>query len=89
VDQKAIIIYVEPDAWEEDFDASQLIEGGFRESRISIQPRRTIVIELDGDEDIWLERMKQKTRYNIRLAKKKNVEVNSSKDVDTFIHLMK
>jgi len=89
VDQKAIIIYVEPDAWEEDFDASQLIEGGFRESRISIQPRRTIVIELDGDEEIWLERMKQKTRYNIRLAKKKNVEVNSSKDVDTFIRLMK
>jgi lipid II:glycine glycyltransferase (peptidoglycan interpeptide bridge formation enzyme) len=32
--------------------------------------------------------MKQKTRYNIRLAAKKGVSVQSSSDIDVFFHLM-
>ncbi|MDX1615471.1 MAG: peptidoglycan bridge formation glycyltransferase FemA/FemB family protein [Candidatus Promineifilaceae bacterium] len=41
----------------------------------SIQPPRTIVINLEADEDEILGRMKQKTRYNIRLAARKGVTV--------------
>src|SRR5690606_15427998 len=41
----------------------------------TIQPPRTIVIDLTPPEDEILGRMKQKTRYNIRLAEKKGVTV--------------
>ncbi len=40
-----------------------------------IQFKNTVILNLDGSEDDWLARMKQKTRYNIRLAQKKGVTV--------------
>jgi lipid II:glycine glycyltransferase (peptidoglycan interpeptide bridge formation enzyme) len=43
---------------------------------------------LTGDEESVLGRMKQKTRYNIKLALKRGIVVNSSSDVDSFYRLM-
>ena len=54
-----------------------------------IQPQRTLLIDLRPSEDEILASMKQKTRYNIRLAEKKGVTVNPSDDLDTFNNLMK
>ena len=48
---------------------------GFVHGADPIQPRRTMVVSLEGSEEDWLARMKQKTRYNIRLAEKKEVVV--------------
>ncbi len=53
-----------------------------------IQPQRTLVIDLRPSEDEILAAMKQKTRYNIRLAEKKGVTVKLSDDLDTFNKLM-
>lgn len=85
--RRAIFLKVEPDAWDgaEGDDRDRL--GGFVPAA-PIQPRRTIVIDLSGSEDDWLARMKQKTRYNIRLAQKKEVIVRESTDLDAFQHLM-
>lgn len=44
-------------------------------SQDQIQFRNTVVLDLTGGEDIWLERMKQKTRYNLRLAQRRGVYV--------------
>jgi lipid II:glycine glycyltransferase (peptidoglycan interpeptide bridge formation enzyme) len=95
--RRAVLLKVEPDVWE----PSQIVENelvtpvyppkpppGFRLSRHSIQPSRTLVVDLRGDEDQVLNRMKQKTRYNIRLALKKGVVVRTSADLDTFQRLM-
>lgn len=56
----------------------------------TIQPRRTIVVDLAGSEDELLARMHQKTRYNIRLATRKGVSVRAgtADDIDTFYALM-
>ncbi|MEK6575174.1 MAG: peptidoglycan bridge formation glycyltransferase FemA/FemB family protein, partial [Chloroflexota bacterium] len=54
-----------------------------------IQPRRTLTIDLRPDEEAILAAMKQKTRYNIRLAAKKDVAVTPTDDLDTFCQLMK
>jgi lipid II:glycine glycyltransferase (peptidoglycan interpeptide bridge formation enzyme) len=54
----------------------------------TIQPPRTLLIDLAGDEEQVLARMKQKTRYNIRLALKKGIVVRSSEDLDAFYSLM-
>lgn len=40
-----------------------------------IQFRNTVWIDLDGSEEDWLSRMRQKTRYNIRLAFRKGVSI--------------
>lgn len=83
----AIFLKVEPDCWEE---SSQTWKEQFSSLKPStpVQPRRTVEVSLEGSEDDWLARMKQKTRYNIRLAEKKAVVVNESTDVDTFFDLM-
>ena len=87
--EKAIVLYVEPDSWEEEFGYQCLLNSEFEESNISIQPRRTVLISLEGNEDYWLEKMKQKTRYNIRLAQKKEITVEPSSDIEVFNRLMK
>lgn len=84
---RAIFLKVEPDGWapvSDDF-ASQL--PGFIPAT-AIQPRRTLVVELQGPVEDWLERMKQKTRYNIRLAERKGVTIRQGDDLDTFQRLM-
>lgn len=85
--KRAVFLKVEPDAWEP-VGAGLVSEmRGFAPSA-PIQPRRTVIVSLEGSEDDWLGRMKQKTRYNIRLAVKKGVKVEESDDFETFYRLM-
>ncbi len=85
----AIVLYVEPDYWQADKGDFETMLEGFSPAEISIQPRRTILVSLDGGEEDWMKRMKQKTRYNIRLARKKEVVVNRSNNIKMFNDLMK
>ena len=85
---RAILLKVEPDAWEAEIPVLARRLAGFRADGVPVQPRRTLVIDLAGPESAWLERMKQKTRYNIRLAEKKEVEVLPGGDLDEFYDLM-
>ncbi len=48
---------------------------GWRFSSDQIQFRNTVLVDLTADEETLLARMKQKTRYNIRLAARKGVTV--------------
>ena len=88
--EKAIFLKVEPDLWEGETDQADIrnLFPGFKSECKTIQPRRTIVVDLDGESETWLERMKKKHRYNIRLADKKDVQVQASNDVRTFHQLM-
>lgn len=87
--RRAVFLKVEPDAWEDQPEKfEQLTAAGFRKSAHDLQPPRTVVIDLTGDEDEILANMKQKTRYNIRLAGRKDVEVAPSSDVDAFNAMM-
>ena len=52
-----------------------LTKHGWRYSDDQIQFRNTVLIDLSASEDEMLARMKQKTRYNIRLAGRKGVIV--------------
>jgi peptidoglycan pentaglycine glycine transferase (the first glycine) len=59
-----------------------LIQQGWKFSQDQIQFRNTVLIDLDPSEDDLLARMKQKTRYNLRLAQKKGVTVRIGKMED-------
>jgi peptidoglycan pentaglycine glycine transferase (the first glycine) len=54
---------------------SELARRGWVYSSDQIQFRNTATIDLTASEDEMLARMKQKTRYNVRLAEKKGVTV--------------
>lgn len=54
---------------------SNLQSLGFHFSQDQIQFRNTITLDLTRSEDELLARMKQKTRYNVRLAERKGVTV--------------
>ncbi len=88
-----VFLKVEPDLWEAEhtlMDAAEdILPIGFIQSRHTIQPQRTLVVDLTGDESQILGRMKQKTRYNINLALKKNVVVRPHSDLTDFYDLMK
>lgn len=85
-ENNAIFLKIEPDLWEplkEEF----LINDSQWVPTDPIQPRRTVVVALTGSEEDILSRMKQKTRYNIRLAEKKEVLVKPSANIDEFHRL--
>lgn len=85
--QKAMFLKVEPDLYNED-DKSPFSDDFRFVPGLSIQPRRTIVVSLQGPVNEWLGRMKQKTRYNIRLAEKKGIEIRKTADIDTFYEIL-
>ena len=86
---RAVFLKVEPDDWVlPDGEESNILPAAFRPSRHSIQPRRTILVDLSMSEDAIIARMKQKTRYNIRLAERKDVRVGPTDDVDAFYKMM-
>lgn len=62
--------------------AGELERAGWHFSHEQIQYRNTIHIDLQGDENSLLDRMKQKTRYNIRLAERKGVMVRLAQQED-------
>lgn len=89
--RRAIFLKLEPDLPDDPEHARTLAGLGFRPSPQTVQPRRSLVLDLNGAEDDVLARMKQKTRYNVRLAAKKDVAARvatSLADVDAFNALM-
>lgn len=79
----AVFLKIEPDGWND--PPLAMGEGrGMRVSLHNIQPASTILVDLRGSEDEILARMKQKTRYNIRLAQKKGITVRSWDDLPAF-----
>lgn len=88
-DQRAIFLKVEPNIWTSDEPASLTgPHAGFYESCHSIQPRRTLLLDISVPESEILARMKQKTRYNIRLAQRKGVSIHPGTDLEIFQQLM-
>jgi len=88
-EQRAIFLKVEPDTHMASEETSRILSNqGFELSSHAIQPMRTLVVDINGKEEEILGRMKQKTRYNIRLAVKRGVIVQSSSNPDEFYELM-
>lgn len=89
---RCAFLKVEPDGWvnqvpsisERYFTSSKQ----FIPSPHSIQPMQTLVVDISGEDAQILGRMKQKTRYNINLAQKKNVIIKPYTDLNPFYSMM-
>ena len=88
--RRSVLLKIEPHAPDDDALRMVIERHGFRVSPLTVQPPRTIVVDLTPDEETILARMKQKTRYNIRLAARKGVtvRVGTGDDLPTFHRLL-
>jgi lipid II:glycine glycyltransferase (peptidoglycan interpeptide bridge formation enzyme) len=75
--QRVISLKIEPEVAEPSPLADLLRTQGLVPA-LPVQMRSTIWVDLAADEEEILARQKQKTRYNIRLAERKGVEVRSA-----------
>ena len=83
---RAIFLKLEPDTWGNVQPETWNLK--LETSPHNIQPPHTIIIDIRGTEEEILARMKQKTRYNIRLAEKKGVTVRTWDDIESFHKMM-
>jgi peptidoglycan pentaglycine glycine transferase (the first glycine) len=85
--QRAIFLKIEPGFG---LESVEFAAYGFRRSAQTIQPPRTVMLDLDGDDETILARMNQGTRRNIRKSIKNNVEIREGTrdDVQHFNTLL-
>jgi peptidoglycan pentaglycine glycine transferase (the first glycine) len=81
---------VEPGLGDDPANRDRLAYYGFVPGATTIQPRRTLLVDLTPTEDEILGAFKSKTRYNIRLSARKGVRVRQGDagDVAVFNRLM-
>ncbi|MDF1500950.1 MAG: peptidoglycan bridge formation glycyltransferase FemA/FemB family protein, partial [Anaerolineales bacterium] len=87
-DLGVFMLKIEPDSRQNESLQQRLEQEGFIRSPHTVQPPRTIKVDLRDEEDDLLMRMKSKTRYNIRLAGRKGVEVSTWSDIAAFADMM-
>jgi peptidoglycan pentaglycine glycine transferase (the first glycine) len=72
-------VKIEPEVLDYRTDVKALLdEIGFQKARYDLNFKHTLLVDLSAPEKDLLSRMKSKTRYNVRLAAKKGVEVFES-----------
>ena len=87
--KKTIFLKVEQNSWSPvTQEARDEPPAGFVFSPQHVQPRSTLIIDLHGSEEEVFNRLKPKTRYNVRLAGRKEVVVHTSQDIQNFYHIM-
>ena len=80
-EQRALFVRIEP---------AEVPGAGWRKAVRDVQPRHTLVVDLHHPAEKLLAGMHQKTRYNIRLAEKRGVQIRfstSDGDIESFLLL--
>ena len=89
IDRKAILVKVEPEILDASCDMHQF---GLHKSSADLQFKATIFVDLEPTEEEILSGFKQKTRYNINLARRKGVEIRklpiNPSNIDMMFSLM-
>ena len=73
-EEKSFFLKIDPP-----IELSQKCFSNFRRSFSEVQPKDTLMLDLEKSEEELLKEMKQKTRYNIRLAEKRGIKIRNYK----------
>jgi len=85
-EQKSIFVKMEPQS---DIVMELIYRRGFKRSNKNLQPRKTVYVDLKKSEPELSSDLHHKTRYNIKLSLKKNMDFGESSDVNSFWKLLK
>lgn len=86
--EKAFFVKIEPRVSSKDKSLRKTLESkGFKEDSWSLQPTKTIEINLIPTEDELLKNIEKDTRYSIRRSQREGVKVEKSQDIDAFVKL--
>lgn len=88
---RAAVLTLEPRLPERAPALRALEEAGFSPARQSVQPRATLLLDLRPEPEELLAGLERRTRYNVRLAERRGVEVvldNSAEGVAAFGELL-
>jgi len=91
LNQNHLLFRIDPLEERAPFFAQAYKNLGFSPSKKHLQPRDSLVLDLTQSESDLLSGMKPKTRYNIRLAKKKGIEIKEARtdeEINTFLRLL-
>jgi len=88
--RRAWACWVEPELPDGHASTAVLLALRYRPPVRSVQPRRTILVDLTPTEDEILAAMKSKTRYNVRLSQRRGIRVRQGtlEDIPLFYRLM-
>lgn len=64
-------------------DTNKLQDSNFKKSNKALQPQKTVIVDLNKSEDVLMQSMHKKWRYNIRLAQRKGIEISECKNKTT------
>jgi len=78
--ENSIFFRIDPE-WQSD---NLIRQFNFRKWIGEVQPKNTLILNLDKDESTLLSEMHPKTRYNIRLAERKGIKIKFSRSRDSF-----
>ncbi len=85
---RSVYVKIDPDLADDNATATQLYRAhGWRKSEEQIQFPHTAMLDLSLGQDALLAAMKPKTRYNIRLAARRGVEVTQTTDWQALFQL--
>jgi lipid II:glycine glycyltransferase (peptidoglycan interpeptide bridge formation enzyme) len=87
--QRSVFLKIELHAPDDVSLRAAIVRHGAVVSEFTVQPPRTILVDLTPGEEAILAEMRQKTRYNVRLAARKGVTVRlgTTDDLPTFHRL--
>lgn len=85
---RAVYVKIDPDLPADNASAIAVYRAhGWQPSQEQIQFPNTALLDLSGGQEALLAAMKPKTRYNIRLAARRGVEIAETTDWPTLFHL--
>lgn len=85
-ENKSIFVKMEP---MEDVVTEVIYRKSIKHSKKTVQPIRTVLVDLNLPEALLLEKMHHKTRYNINLAFRKSLVFREADDVEIFWNLLR
>src|SRR5581483_8289393 len=90
--ENCIFIQLEPNVVQNERDEQQLLNFGLKKAAHPLFTKYTFILDLTKSEDELLKGMHPKTRYNIKIAKKHNVEIvedDSDRAFEEYLKLTK
>ncbi len=84
-DKKGLILIIEPEVLRDSIDLTRF---GYDKFRRDIQHTATILVDINKSPEDLLSSFKQKTRYNINLAKRRNVAIENRPPDKNMVDLM-